>query len=292
MVYVDSSGWGEGANRWFGRRGGERRYHGDTVNLLETRNVSIHFGGLKAVDGVDFFVREGEILSLIGPNGAGKTTLFNLVSGFLTPLAGTVHYAGREITGLPPYTIARDGIVRTFQKTNIFSEITVREGIATGFHIRRNTGLWSILVNGDEAREEQRRVALWASEILEFTGLTPWAETLGKNLPYGKQRLLEIGVALAATPRLLLLDEPATGLNPKETQDLMALIRRIRDEKRITVLLIEHNMNVVVGISDRVIVLNHGQKIADGTPSEISRDRAVIEAYMGSGATYAQGQPD
>ena len=262
------------------------------MNLLETRNVSIHFGGLKAVDDIDFFVREGEILSLIGPNGAGKTTLFNLVSGFLTPLAGAVHYAGREITGLPPYTIARDGIVRTFQKTNIFSEITVREGIATGFHTRRKAGLWSILVNGDESREEQRRVTHWASEILEFTGLAPWAETLGKNLPYGKQRLLEIGVALAATPRLLLLDEPATGLNPKETQDLMALIRRVRDEKKITVLLIEHNMNVVVGISDRVIVLNHGKKIAEGTPSEISRDRAVIEAYMGSGATYAQGRPD
>jgi branched-chain amino acid transport system ATP-binding protein len=257
------------------------------VRLLETQALSIHFGGLKAVDQVDLFVDEGEILSLIGPNGAGKTTFFNLVSGFLTPNAGTARYGGQEITGLPPYRIAALGLVRTFQKTNIFSEIPVRDGVATGFHLTRNAGIASILLHTRRARAEQAEVDRRTADILTFTGLAPWADQLGKNLPYGKQRILEVAVALAASPRLLLLDEPASGLNPAETNDLMALIRRIRDEKRITVLLIEHNMRLVVGISDRVVVLNHGKKLADGPPSTVSKDRAVVEAYLGRG--FAEG---
>ena len=255
------------------------------MRLLETQTLSIRFGGLKAVDEVDLFVDEGEVLSLIGPNGAGKTTFFNLVSGFLTPSAGSARYRGRDITGLPPYQIAAMGLVRTFQKTNIFSEIPVRDGVVTGFHLMRSAGFASILFHTRRARAEQADVDGRAADILAFTGLEPWAHQLGKNLPYGKQRILEVAVALAASPRLLLLDEPASGLNPAETNDLMALIRRIRDEKGITVLLIEHNMRLVVGISDRVVVLNQGRKIADGPPGSVSKDRMVVEAYLGRGFT-------
>lgn len=253
------------------------------MRLLETHGLSVQFGGLRAVDAVDLALDAGEILSLIGPNGAGKTTLFNLVSGFLKPSAGTARYQEREITGLPPYEIAALGLVRTFQKTNIFSEIPVRDGVATGFHLKRDAGIASILLHTRRAKAEQAAVEQWTAEILAFTGLTPWAHQLGKNLPYGKQRILEVAVALAASPRLLLLDEPASGLNPTETNDLMALIRRIRDEKQITVLLIEHNMRLVVGISDRVVVLNHGKKIADGPPGVVSKDQTVVEAYLGRG---------
>jgi branched-chain amino acid transport system ATP-binding protein len=256
------------------------------LRLLETQGLSIHFGGLKAVDRVDLFVDEGEILSLIGPNGAGKTTFFNLVSGFLRPSAGTTRYEGQEITGLPPYRIAAMGLVRTFQKTNIFSEIPVRDGVATGFHLTRNVDLVSILLHNRLAKSEQANVDRRTADVLGFTGLTPWAHQLGRNLPYGKQRILEVAVALAASPRLLLLDEPASGLNPTETNDLMSLIRRIRDERRITVLLIEHNMRLVVGISDRVVVLNQGRKIAAGPPDSVSTDRTVIEAYLGRGFAH------
>jgi branched-chain amino acid transport system ATP-binding protein len=243
----------------------------------------VQFGGLRAVDAVDLTLDEGEILSLIGPNGAGKTTLFNLVSGFLRPTAGTARYRDREITGLPPYEIAALGLVRTFQKTNIFAEIPVRDGVATGFHLKRDAGMASILLRTRRARSEQTQVEQWTAEVLAFTGLSPWSHLLGKNLPYGKQRILEVAVALAASPRLLLLDEPASGLNPTETNDLMGLIRRIRDERRITVLLIEHNMRLVVGISDRVVVLNHGKKIADGPPGAVATEQAVVEAYLGRG---------
>ncbi len=259
------------------------------MRLLETHGLSIRFGGLKAVDEVDLFVDEGEVLSLIGPNGAGKTTFFNLVSGFLAPSAGSARYRGQDITGLPPYRIAALGLVRTFQKTNIFSEIPVRDGVVTGFHLMRRAGVASILFHTGKAKAEQADMDRRAADILAFTGLEPWAHQLGKNLPYGKQRILEIAVALAASPRLLLLDEPASGLNPAETNDLMVLIRRIRDEKGITVLLIEHNMRFVVGISDRVVVLNQGRKIADGPPGAVSKDRTVIEAYLGRG--FADGAP-
>jgi len=257
------------------------------MKLLETQAISINFGGLKAVDEVDSHIEDGEIVSLIGPNGAGKTTFFNLITGFLRPTKGKVIYMGKEITGLPAYQIAACGVVRTFQKTNIFSEVTVKEGVSLGFHMKRHCPAWQIILNGRDAKKEQKEVERGTSEVLAFTRLTPWSEFRGKNLPYGKQRILEIAVALAASPHLVLLDEPATGLNPKETQELMNLIRRIRVEKGITICLIEHNMNVVIGISDRIIVLNYGKKIAEGNPKEISRDKSVIEAYLGRGFGHA-----
>ena len=257
------------------------------MNLLEARDISVSFGGLKAVEGVDLSVNEGEIMTLIGPNGAGKTTAFNLITGFLAPDRGAVVFRGRDITGLPPHDIAALGLVRTFQKTNIFAETTVEHSIAIGFHTRLKAGLGSIVFGGADARAEGREVRERAREILEFTGLAPWAAHLGKNLPYGKQRMLSIALALAANPALLLLDEPATGLNPVETKELIDIIYRIRDERKITVFLIEHNMNLVVAISDRLAVLCYGEKLTEGKPAEVSRDSRVIEAYLGRGYRHA-----
>lgn len=251
--------------------------------LLETRALSIHFGGLKAVENVDLTVNKGEIMSLIGPNGAGKTTFFNLVSGFLKPTSGSVSFLGNDITGKEPHAIARMGLVRTFQKTNIFADVSVEESIKIGFNQYRKANILDILTNGKTSNSENQYMLENSKNILEFCGLYNWRKYLVKNIPYGKQRMLAIALALATSPKLLLLDEPATGLNPLETKELIDIILKIRDERGITVFLIEHNMNLVVSISDRLAVLCYGEKLTEGAPSAVANDPRVIEAYLGRG---------
>lgn len=255
--------------------------------MLEVKGLSVHFGGLKAVEKVDLKVVKGEILSLIGPNGAGKTTFFNLVSGFLRPHEGNMVFKGRDITHLPPHRIAALGLVRTFQKTNIFADIDVAESVRIGFSSSRTASFPDILLHGKQSRREQAYVKERTDELLHFTGLFGLRSCLVKNIPYGKQRMLAIALALAADPELLLLDEPATGINPVETGELRDMILRIRSERGITIFMIEHNMNLVASISDRVVVLNHGEKLAEGLPSEIARNPLVVEAYLGRGYAHA-----
>ena len=255
--------------------------------MLKARELSVQFGGLKAVSNVTLDVYEGEIVSLIGPNGAGKTTFFNIVSGFLKPTSGSVKFMDSDITGFTPHEIAGKGLVRTFQKTNIFADVSVAESIKIGFHLHRKAGLCDIMMGGSVSRRENSEVRERSEDILAFMGLASWKWHLVKNIPYGKQRMLAIALALAAEPKLLLLDEPATGMNPVETQELMNIILKIRNEKKITIFLIEHNMSLVVSISDQIVVLCYGEKLTEGKPSEVSKDPRVIEAYLGRGYGHA-----
>jgi len=248
---------------------------------LEVRDVTIEFGGLIALQGLTFDVAENEIVALIGPNGAGKTTAFNVITGFLSPTHGRVVYNGKNIVGLSAHQIASKGLIRTFQKTNVFSSVSVFEGIMIGRHSRTKSGFLNIFFNTKAVQLEEQNNKEEVEGILQFVGLSHRKHELARSLPSGEQRLLEIGVALAAEPKLLLLDEPATGMNPSEKDRILRLIRAIQS-RGITILLVEHDMSLVMGISDRIVVLNYGKKIADGKPEMIQRNQEVAEAYLGS----------
>jgi branched-chain amino acid transport system ATP-binding protein len=248
--------------------------------MLQVRKLSKFFGGLAAISDLDFDISDSEILGVIGPNGAGKTTLFNVISGFYTPTHGKVFFDTHDITGLKAHQIAHVGISRTFQASNLFMSLSVLDNIFTCHHMSYRTSLWKRFFHTPSAIEEERRLRGRALEILEFMGLDPLKDELAGRLTHGQQKALGLCMALATGPKLLLLDEPVTGMNPVEIQTMLNLIGRIRG-RGVTIAIVEHNMQAVMNLCDRIIVLNHGQKIAEGSHKEIIENQEVIEAYLG-----------
>jgi branched-chain amino acid transport system ATP-binding protein len=254
--------------------------------VLSIENIAVRFGGLTAITDMTFAVRRHEIVSLIGPNGAGKTTAFNVITGFMRANTGRITYCGRALDGLKPYQIAELGLVRTFQKTSLFGQLTTFDNVLIGLHLKGKSRVWEIVLALPRVARETEELRAEANDILAFVGLSHRASDVGYSLPYGEQRLLEVAIALAARPSVLLLDEPVSGMNATETKKFMEMLKKIRGSG-ITVLLVEHDMRLVMGISDRVVVLNRGQIIAEGRPDEIQGNPEVIEAYLGRGASRA-----
>ncbi|HEX7474888.1 MAG TPA: ABC transporter ATP-binding protein [Dehalococcoidales bacterium] len=250
--------------------------------MLEIKRLTKHFKGLCAVNNLDLETNAGEIVGIIGPNGAGKTTIFNLVTGFLKPTSGRVIFENTDVTGHSPHTIARDGIVRTFQLDRIFHEFSVVQNVVTASHLYAGIGFWEAAFNTSRYRKKNQKAWDHARKIVQFVGLENKENDTARNLSHGHQKLLGIAIALAASPKVLLLDEPLGGMNPNEVDAALKIIRGIR-EKGIAILLIEHNMRAVMNICDRLVVLNFGQEIARGTPDEMQNNKEVVQAYLGAG---------